>query len=56
MASPTLSAIGQCKFLEYAAEAMNDSAFGSTSPARSIGAMWDYFSMPVRQLAISAKR
>ena len=23
-----MSAIGQCKFLEYAAEAMNDSAFG----------------------------
>jgi hypothetical protein len=23
-----VSAIGQCKFLEYAAEAMNDSAFG----------------------------
>ena len=25
---PCVSAIGQCKFLEYAAEAMNDSAFG----------------------------
>ena len=29
---------------------------GSTSQGRSIGAMWDYISMPVRQLAISAKR
>ena len=47
-----VSAIGQCKFLEYAAEAMDDSAFGLHL---SIRAMWECISMQVRQLVISAK-
>ena len=51
-----VSAIGQCRFLEYAAEAIDDSAFGLHLQSRSTRAMWDYISMAVRPLAISAKR
>jgi hypothetical protein len=51
-----VSAIGQCRFLEYATETMDDSAFGlhlaRQIDPRDVG----YISMQVRQLAISAKR
>ena len=52
----SVSAIGQCKFLEYAAEAMDDNAFGSTSQGASIRATRECISMRLRQLAISVKR
>ena len=51
-----VSAMGQCRFLEYAAEAMDDSAFGlrlaGQIDPRDVG----MYSMQVRQHAISAKR
>jgi Arabinose-binding domain of AraC transcription regulator, N-term len=52
-----VSAVGRCRFLEYAAEAMDESAFGlhlaKQIDPRDVGL---YFFMPVRRPAISAKR
>ena len=46
--SQRVPAIGQCKFLDYAAEAMNDSAFGLHLAKQIDPRMSDYISMPVR--------